>query len=293
MIRDIYVYKIGVNGYKGVNTKKDYKINELKRIIEELCDLSMFSPHEYSVSYLTTENDYILGDEAALILIGGNPNNVLDKAMKHVIKKYFDVSIFIATNIEHLEVNRDIIDQCDYLLHQSPICLGYKDRQHELYSWVPEIYYNPIEEVLVEERYRNGCILFAGDLNGVEGEIRDYKIYNYPMVIFPAKDENGNDTRLDYSEYKKILPLFERAYITVRKEARNIGWVTARYVEAISCNVAVYVDYEYDKFQHFGGMKRKEKHTGRDINMKKCKDFLRENRNSFKKLIKDIIAGDV
>lgn len=291
MIRDIYIYKIGVNGYTLSDAKKDYEIDELKRIVAELFDVSMFSIHEYSISYLTTGSGYVFGEEAALILIGGNPNNVLDKAMKYVIKKYFDVSIFIATNIDHLEMNRDIIDQCDYLLHQSPICLGYKDRKHEMYSWIPEIYYNPDEEVLVSEKYRNEGILFAGDLNGIEDEIKEYKINNYPMIIFPSVDEDRNNTRLYYSEYKKILPLFRKVYITVREEARNIGWVTARYVEAISCNVYPYMNHDYDKFQHFGGTKRAE--YARYIDMKKCKDFLRENRNNFKKLIEDIVTGDI
>lgn len=291
MISNIYMYKIGFKNYEGVQDKNSGSY-EYEKIIDEICDMCLCEKgRDYCIQRLNNGNVYESKNDNALIVVGGKPRDFLDESLKYMIKEHFKLSIFIATDIDCLEMNREIIDQCDYLLHQSPICLGYKDRQHEMYNWIPEIFFNPNEECEVPEEFKNKCVLFAGSLDGREKKVMDFFKNDRECVLIPKN--KSWDLRLEYREYKKLLPLFQNTYVTACEEALNIGWVTSRFVEAISCNVIPLVDVWYDKFGHFGGIK--EPIEGKEctaVDMDICKTCLKYHRNEFKNLIKDLLTEE-
>lgn len=298
MINDIYVYKIGISNYEGAEDKNSGSY-EYEMIIKELEEVVVSG-----ISRLIRLDGGLKGAvrkfNSALVVVGGRPNNEMDDMIEFMVKeKMFDLTVFIATDVDCLKMNRRLIDSCDYLLHQSPIYLGYKDKKHETYSWVPEIFYNPDNELFVPKKYKNNSFLFAGSLDGREEKVKNFcmnckNLFKRDIIVIPKikGEEWVTDCRLEYKEYKKLLSLFGYTYICVCKEAEYIGWVTSRLVEAVSCDVFPYVDSDYDKYGHFEGILNNCVNGIRDVRVGDLRRFLYHSRVNFQKLLTDILFFD-
>ena len=229
-----------------------------------------------------------------LFIVGGKFYSDREKETLNNFMMISSKVIFIATDIDALSMNKEVIDKSNYLLHQCPVNLGIKNSDHEFYSYIPEIFFNDYKNGKLPSWCKNNAVLFAGSLDGRERKVLDGKnylqeVYNLELIVVP-KGENF-DYRIEYRNYIKLLHLFKYSYVCVTKEAEEIGWITSRPIEAIACNNLPIFDASYDKynvFPKYEGAYGITTETGRLNRLAMYKEFLKQRRNKFRELVRDI-----
>lgn len=225
----ISVYKIGKSLYEN---KRGFVIDK--------------NSGYYEYEYIKTECENIHTNKKVLVIINGRFDYSECRQELLDYTKLFDVRIFIASDIISLTDNQDIINACDYLLHQCPthrFCEFPQLKQH--YSYVPELFYKYCQESTFT---KDELLIFGGGVRDNEAKIAGY-LNAVPSVAFIKT--NVSDNRLEYNEYLKELSKHSYALIISRKKYSEIGWVTARFAEAIAKNCIPIVDAEYDKTNYF------------------------------------------
>lgn len=191
-----------------------------------------------------------------LIIVGGKLFDEDTEKLAEIMPQY-DIRIFVATDSVNFLTCNDIINQCDYILHQSPrpipelIPQFGEDRQ--MYGYMPELFFVP----LAKAEHQKNMAIFGGNnlrrMDMFEKYILDAD-GSFNEGIFALYKNSGGDAedmRLEYSSYINLARLFKYNLIIVREEYRPIGWVTSRFVEAAACWNYPLVDETYDKYGHF------------------------------------------
>lgn len=226
----IIVHKIGLDYYY----KNNEQIDKNSGYFEYRCILN-------ELSQLETSNSTKM-----LIIINGK---LAAKEEKWLLKYMtnFDKLVFIMSDIIALSDNKQIIEKCDYLLHQCPNRTFDKfPNCRQMYSYVPELFYKYIPKW---DNCGKDILVFGGGMRG-----NDEKINNY-LALVPSTSfvkTETKDTRIPYADYLDILRNHAYSLIISRKEYADIGWVTARFVEAIANNCLPIVDATYDSDNYFG-----------------------------------------
>lgn len=164
--------------------------------------------------------------------------------------------IFILSDLQCINNCKGIIDQCDVLFHQVPR-EGFEfntiDKHvKQMYGFVPELFFIDRDK----SPYKHDLVLFGGNDFEREESIGKFVMSNktainpYFLLLYKSYSHKI-DTRLDYSEYIKLLSLMKYSLIIARKEYEEIGWVTSRIVEAYDNFVLPFVNKDYDKYSHF------------------------------------------
>lgn len=224
----IRVYKIGKGLYKAKRGK----------VIDK-------NSGYYEYMYIRDECAVIETDINVLVIINGKFDKGEKEELLNCMTSY-NKCIFIASDIVALTDNADIISKCDYLLHQCP-SHTFIEFPHvkQCYSFVPELFYKYCKEAV---SVKKEGMIFGGGMRDNEDKIHDY-LSNVPSVSFTKTETE--DTRLPYEEYLKELSKYRYALIISRKAYSEIGWVTARFAEAIAKRCIPIVDKDYDKNDHF------------------------------------------
>lgn len=234
-----------------------------------------------------------------LVIVNGKfyDDNEQDNLLKYM--QSFKRRIFIVTDIIALTDNINIIENCQYVLHQCPNNrLPISDTITQMYSWVPEIFYTYTRQ---EKCVKENKLIFGGGVRDNEHKIKEY-LNAVPSVAYLKTD--STDNRLPYDKYLKELAKYKFALIIGRKKYNELGWVTPRYCEAIANDVFPICDSSYDISNHFGGLCVSSSEELQEIFQMYCaypdrKDcilaidhcILRAHQNYFRYLVIDIIGG--
>lgn len=240
----IKCYKIGLDRYS--NGDRNSGLYEYGLIRNELV----------KVENIIGENH-----KDAIFIINGAFNPQIDSKLFDeisMIKRKNGVCVFVMTDSCALSsvMQKQVIDCCDFVLHQVP---PRHDREafgqincRQYYSYIPELFYRKNEKVLKDKKLIFGgnnlrrCDKIAGYMFNDNGQLYD------GFDLF-CKDYygNGGDTRLEYEKYYELSKRYKYTIIVARDEYNRSGWITSRFVEAISCGIIPFVDFEYDKFCWF------------------------------------------
>lgn len=225
-----------------------YKIGESNYIK----DSEVIDKNSGYFEYLFIQNELsnIVTNDKVLIIINGKYSINEESKLLKLMTEY-DVVIFIASDIVAITDNTAIINCSDYLLHQCPN-RNFDEFPHvkQFYSWVPELFYKYTKVNYTNRKYNK--LIFGGGVRDNENKITEY-LSSVPSISF-TKTSNS-DTRLPYTEYLRKLAKYKCALVIARQAYNNIGWVTARYVEAVANNVIPICDTYYDNGNHFSSMK--------------------------------------
>lgn len=277
----IEVYKIGHRNYlkDGVLVDKNSGAFEYRIIRDELKDIIC------SKKVLVIINGKFVNDEESIL------NERLDE---------YDIKIFIASDIIALTDNKNIIDKCDFLLHQCPNNPIDGITIKQCYSWVPELFY----------KYNIGSascakidrVIFGGGVRDNEELILSY-LDAVPSTAFLKTDTVDN--RLDYDQYMWQLSKHRYSLIVSRKKYSELNWVTARYAEALAVNTLPICDSNYDKSNHFAAIKVfnpddlksvvdmfNNNQVYRISTLRYMQQRLRENCDNFKDLILELVGEE-
>lgn len=185
-------------------------------------------------------------------------NGLYDEEDKKWFNKIKDKKkiIFILTDTACFEKDKEIINVADIVLHQSPKPLDYiKCRQ--TYGYVPELFF--CEKV--EERANQMDLCLFGGANTGRQELFDRYLFNEigkvrekMFVVCKEYYQSGAiayDDRLGYDTFMDLMSFFKYSLVIARKDYNEIGWVTPRYIEAVSRNCLPICDEQFDKYEHF------------------------------------------
>ena len=275
----IFIYKIGQSWYN--DHDKNSGLFERQIIAQEVANITC--------------------TQSVLIVINGKFYNDDEKRYLSCLMNEYEIKIFIASDIVALETNRDIIDKCQYLLHQCPNNdLIQNSSIKQFYSWVPEIFYT-YSCKLKPNTEKINKLIFGGGVRDNEKQILEY-LKAVPSVAYLKTD--SYDNRLEYFEYLEELAKYKFALIIARQAYNDIGWVTARYAEAIANNVIPICDDKYDKTNHFANVRVHDAEglaftylmfsQDDDLHRKILSQEhakLSSRQNNFRNLIIDIIGG--
>lgn len=272
----INVYKVGLQWY--TDTDRNGGLFEYKIIEQEL------------------EN--IVTDKNVLVIVNGKffddeEDRLLDKM------KYYDKTIFIATDIIAFDNNKRIIDASDYLFHQSPAVLEQFYYKPQLYSYIPELFYKYVSAKTIGH---NGKLIFGGGVRDNEQIILDY-LKAVPSTAYLKT--TTEDNRIPYNEYLEELAKHSYSLVISRKQYQEIGWITPRFVECVALDTLPICDYTYDKFNHFthfrkisDGVNLKQLITNYETypaiynsTLKYYKDVISENTDMFKNIVMKLVGG--
>ena len=213
----------------------------------------------FEVSLIENEIEKIWCNDAEKCDVEIIINGALSDNEQFEFKSKDSKKIFILSDLQCMRACKSIIDRCDILLHQVPSD-GFEfnsvDKHVEQrYGYIPELFF-------VERKrapYKHDLVLFGGNdferaddvskfiMSEAYGELT---INPYFLLLYKSYS-HYIDTRLDYSEYIKLLSLMKYSLIIARKEYEEIGWVTSRIVEAYDNFVLPFVGENYDKYSHF------------------------------------------
>lgn len=203
------------------------------------------------VRIITDELEKIKTNKKVLVIINGIRDED-DNCLLEEIKKY-DLSIFIMSDSIALETSLDIMNACDYVLHQAPYHDFDKIKASQMYSYVPELFYKYCKnlvsdgEINVEKTENPNIIYFGGNNKNRDDKFKAYKINESPKIFSRYKlYETGEDTRISHIDYLKELAKFTYSLVICREDYREIGWLTSRYFEAIALDNIPLIDMEYD-----------------------------------------------
>ena len=224
------LYKIGLNPKRNASTLLNngglFEYNKIKAVLDDIdCD------------------DYIC------IL-----NGVSKKAYSFPTKKK---KIFIATDAFCFDKNKDVIDKCDYVLHQSEQKLDCIHKPQE-YSYVPFLFTSnePQSAIQIPK------VIFGGANRGRDDKICKYILHWHevnPDVVPFLKICNEDqdvifDNRVNYDDFIKIMRSYKYTICFSRKEYDELKWTTPRYIEAISNYVLPLMDVTYCTHSAFHGL---------------------------------------
>ena len=224
------LYKIGLDPYTDVssllNNSALYEYNKLKSILDPIdCD------------------DFIC------VL-----NGISNKRFELPANKK---KIFIATDGFCFDKNKDIIDECDYVLHQSEETLDFVHKPQG-YNYVPFLFTNDEPKSMIQD----SKIVFGGANRGRDDKINKYILngatINPDVVAFLKMYNNEGkvvfDNRIEYSAFIRVLRSYKYTICFSRKEYDEMRWTTARYFESISNYVLPLIDSTYCVHSVFNGM---------------------------------------
>lgn len=223
----IEVYKIGLSYYDGLKSDKNSGLFEYEIIKKEL--------------------QGIVCMQKVLIIINGlNSPEENEQVLK--MMKDFDKKIFIMSDSIALETCKEIMDNCDVVLHQR-----YKGRYEEIkarqaYSGVPELFYKYLYNRPNKlYQHRNVCVNFGG--NNLRRQDK-FDVYNLSDKMYSTRIKSyteGYDARVSHDEYITELADSMYSLMICREEYRNIDWVTARFYESIAVGCLPFVDVDFCK----------------------------------------------
>lgn len=254
----------------------------------------------FEANILENELLNIKSNDNTLIILNGKFYNDKEKNYLFSLMQNFKIRIFIATDIVALDNNRDIIDNCQYLLHQCPSNdMIANSAIKQFYSWVPEVFY--AYSSINTSYNKENKLIFGGGVRDNEYKITEY-LKAVPSVAYLKT--NTEDTRLEYFDYLRELSKYKYTIVIARNSYNKLGWVTARYCEAIANNVIPICDDTYDKNNHFAVLRVSSPEELRKLITKlnssneKCNSILKKEhqklalrQNNFRNLIIDIIGG--
>jgi len=219
------LYKVGLseNVEPLLNNSALYEYNMLKAILEPI-DCS---------------------DHVCILNGIGDPTEVLN------INKR---KIFIATDGFCFTQNKEVIDNCDFIIHQSEKHLDFITKP-QTYNYVPFLFINNKPKSYIQD----SKVIFGGANRGRDDKINKYILngteYNPGVVAFlKMYDQKGNvlfDNRVNYEEFIKILRSYKYTICFSRKEYDEMQWTTARFFESISNYVLPFVDNTYCVYHEF------------------------------------------
>lgn len=228
----IHVHKMGLSYYaNGID--KNSGMTELQLIVDEIKNIETF-------------------DKNILIIINGIRDESDNKLFELI--KESDISIFIMSDSIALETSLDIMNACDYVLHQAPYHIFNEIKVPQKYSYVPELFYKYCRTLLLQgviklDSFKSPKIYFGGNNKNRDDKFKTYKINEAPNIFSRYKlYETGKDTRISHNEYLKELSKFAYSLVICREDYRRIGWITSRYFEAIALGNIPLIDYEYDTY---------------------------------------------
>lgn len=183
-------------------------------------------------------------------------NGLYDEEDKKWFNKNKKKIIFILTDTACVEKDKEVIDAADIVLHQSPNPLDYiKCRQ--TYGYVPELFFY---EKIEERANQMDLCLFGGANTGRQELFNKYlfdeigKVREKMFVVCKEYYQSGAvayDDRLGYDTFMDLMSFFKYSLVIARKDYNEIGWVTPRYIEAVSRNCLPICDEQFDKYEHF------------------------------------------
>lgn len=243
----ITVYKMGKLYYDKLKVDKNSGLTEVKIIENELKDIK------------------ILNGKKVLIIVNGirYPE---DEAQLIDLMKEHDVKIFIMSDVVSMKQNVDLMNACDYVLHQAK---DYKFRgikkAIQLYGYVPELFYKHCKSLINDgkiEAKKDKALKFVANYSGNdlgrEDKFLDYDILNSKHILGNLKIySTGSDNRKSHDEYLEELAKFRYALIICHKEFREISWITSRFFEALALDVYPLVDIDYDIALRYTGNVKK------------------------------------
>lgn len=165
--------------------------------------------------------------------------------------------IFIATDGFCFDKNKDIIDECDYIIHQSEKKLDFIHKP-QAFNYVPFVFTSNEPKSIIQD----DKVIFGGANRGRDDKINKYIIngstINSNVVAFlKMYDINGNvvfDNRVDYDAFRRILRSYKYTICFSRKEYDEMRWTTARFIESISNFVLPFIDITYCTYHEFNGL---------------------------------------
>jgi len=228
----IEVYKMGMSKYKdGVD--KNSGLYEFDIIKQE-------------VSGFET-------DKNVLIILNGVRDSE-DEQLFEKIKKA-DVTIFIMSDSIALKTSLDIINSCDYCLHQG---LNYKFNEitcEQTYSYLPELFYKHIRaEYLkkpVDMYLKFNKVLFGGNNLNRQDKFDAYQLEDPDNTLVSSLlkiyGDETVDNRIEYTKYLDVLAHYRYSLVICRDEYRNTNWLTSRFFESVAVDCLPIIDEDYDK----------------------------------------------
>lgn len=162
--------------------------------------------------------------------------------------------IFIITDSFAFKGNKNSIEQCDIIMHQSKKDLSFINKNKEQYfSYVPFLFY--LEDRAINQ---SNNIIFGGANTGREDKFQEYlfdeKELLRPNITAFVKKYCLNtgkvlyDDRIDYESFCQIMKYFKYTICFSREEYDKLQWVTPRFIEAISRFVFPFTDNNYAVF---------------------------------------------
>lgn len=231
----IHVHKMGMSYYEG-KIDKNSGMTEVQIIKEEL--------------------DKIKTDKNVLVIINGIRDEVDNKLLESV--KDYDLSIFIMSDSIALETSLNIMNACDYVLHQAPNYRFEDIKAKQFYSYVPELFYKYCRKLISQNEIKastskpkSKMVYFGGNNKNRDDKFKAYKVNEASDIFARFKlYETGEDTRIGHKEYLQELSEFYYSLVICREDYRKIGWITSRYFEAIALDNIPFIDCDYD-VDHF------------------------------------------
>lgn len=236
-MKKVIVYKLGIDMYYENNQANDkngglYEYNLIKNKVMHLVK-------KYSMSIA---NDTVF-------FVNGSSSSAEQKMLIDTYKNY--VKVFIATDFFAFEKNKEMIEACDIVLHQSmngniPIP---KDKPNA-FSFVPYLFFKYPSPRCVGSQ--NGRVIFGGANTGRDNKFNEYivKDSDYKQIeaftkIYNQDGTVKSDTRIPYDKFIKEMRDYSYALMITRMEYTLSRWFTPRFVEAVSNWVLPLVDIDY------------------------------------------------
>lgn len=223
----IEVYKIGLSYYDGLKSDKNSGLFEYEIIKKELQGL--------------------VCKQKILVIINGLNSPEENEQLLKMMKDY-DKKIFIMSDSIALETCKEIMENCDVVLHQRYKGSYEEIKTRQAYSYVPELFYKYIcEYPIMEYQDKFECVNFGG--NNLRRQDK-FDAYNISDKIYSTRIKSyteGYDARVSHDEYIAELAGSKYSLMICREEYRNINWVTARFYESIAVDCLPLVDIDYCK----------------------------------------------
>lgn len=210
-------------------------------------------------------NDYMI------IVNGcGNESEILASKKK---------KIFIVTDSFAFNENKESIEKCDVILHQSKDGLSFINKK-QYFSHVPFLFFSENEKI----NNQSDGIIFGGANTRREDKFGKYlfdkrESLRPNIVAFVKKycPETGKvlyDDRIDYESFCQMLRYFKYTICFSREEYDELQWVTPRYIEAISRFVFPFTD---DKYAVYGDLQSYQKRVDSYYEMINHTIFMKED----------------
>lgn len=232
----IEVYKMGMSKYKD-SVDKNSGLFELEIIKKEL----------KSIEYLKISKN-------VLIILNGVRDSEDEQLFEKI--KNADVSIFIMSDSIAIKTSLDIINACDYCLHQA---IDYEFPEilcKQGYSGVPELFYKynkkEYEKQTVGYAKIDSRVIFGGNDLNRQDKFELYHLYDSdnPFITSFKKvygENNSIDDRIPYTDYIRLLSQRRYSLMICREEYRGNNWITSRFFEALAVDCLPCVDVDYDR----------------------------------------------